>query len=225
MSLKEIEATVLGSAEKVTITKENTTLINGAGNHKEIEARVKQIENEIEEVTSPYDKEKLLERKAKLSGGVAVIRVGAATEPELKQRKQHFEDSLNSTKAALEEGVVPGGGVALLRASQVISKLKLVDDEATGARIVAIACETPLKQIVSNAGFDGSVILSEVLQAKPNFGFNANTDKVEDLVAAGVLDPVKVVKNSLLFASSAAGIVLISEALIADAPEDEEEAM
>jgi chaperonin GroEL len=220
--LKDVTIESLGSAEKITITKENTTLVNGAGDQNKIKARVKQIENEVTKTTSSYDKEKLEERKAKLSGGVAVIRVGAATEPELKQRKQAFEDSLNSTKAAIEEGVVPGGGVALLRASQTVNNLKLKGDEATGAKIVAIACEAPLKQIISNAGFDGSVILQEVLQAKsPNVGFNAITDKVEDLVAAGVIDPAKVVKNALTFAASVAGIVLISEALIADAPEDE----
>lgn len=224
VSLKEFKPDSLGSAEKIIITKEHTIIINGAGSQKEIEARVKQIENEIEATKSQYDREKLEERKAKLSGGVAVIRVGAATEPELKQKKQVFEDSLNSTKAALEEGIVPGGGVALLRASKAIEKLKLEGDEAIGAKIVVQACQTPLKQIVLNTGLDGSVILSEVLQAKsPNYGFNALTEKVEDLVAAGVVDPAKVVKNALINAASVAGIVLISEALIGDAPEDEEE--
>lgn len=222
MSLKEVDPSVLGSCDRVVITKENTTIISGHGDAKEIQARVKQIENEAEAATSSYDKEKLMERKAKLSGGVAVIRVGAATEPELKQKKQQFEDSLNSTKAALEEGVVAGGGVALLRASSAVKNLKLTGDEATGAKIVVTACEAPLKQIVVNAGFDGSVVLADVSKAKPNFGFNALTDKVEDLVQAGVIDPVKVIKNALLFAASAAGIVLMSEALIADALDEEE---
>jgi chaperonin GroEL len=223
MSLKEIQTDVLGSAEKVIITKDATTLISGAGEQAQIQSRIKQIEKEIEQTTSTYDKEKLQERKAKLSGGVAVIRVGAATEPELKQKKQMFEDSLNSTKAALEEGVVPGGGVALLRARQAIDKLKLEGDEATGARIVSLACEAPIKQIATNAGRDGSVVLQEVVNSKPTFGFNALTEKVEDMVAAGVIDPAKVVKNALMFAASVGGIVLISEALIADAPEDKEE--
>lgn len=223
MSLKEIPAEALGSAEKITISKEHTVIINGAGDAGEIDARVKQIENEIVLVTSTYDKEKLEERKAKLSGGVAVIRVGAATEPELKQKKQMFEDSLNSTKAALEDGIVPGGGVALLRASQVIKKLQLEGDEAIGAKLVATACETPIKQIAQNAGFDGAVIAHEVQQAKFNEGFNALTGHVEDLVAAGIIDPAKVIKYCLTYAASVAGIVLISEVLIADAEEDEEE--
>lgn len=224
MSLKEIPAEALGQAEKVTISKENTIIVKGAGGAQEILARVKQIENEIALVKTPYEKEKLEERKAKLSGGVAVIRVGAATEPEMKQKKQMFEDSLNSTKAAQEEGIVPGGGVALLRASQIVSNLKLEGDEAIGAKLVVLACETPLKQIVQNTGLDGAVILREVQEAPFNNGFNAIAEKVEDLVAAGVIDPAKVIKNCLTYAASVAGIVLISEALIADASDDEEEA-
>lgn len=223
MSLKDIPTQALGSAEKITISKEYTTIVNGAGSQKEIGARVKQIEKEIEQCKSSYDKEKLEERKAKLSGGVAVISVGAATETEMKQRKQVFEDSLSSTKAALEEGIVPGGGVALLRASAIIDKLSLEGDEKMGGRIVAMACEAPLKQIVNNTGLDGSVILNEVRKAKPSFGFNALTNHVEDLVSAGVIDPAKVVKYTLMYAASVAGIVLISEALIADAPEPETE--
>lgn len=222
MSLKEIPATALGSAEKVTITKETTTIVDGAGAPEDIAARVKQLDAEIALCTSSYDKEKLEERRAKLSGGVAVIRVGAATETEMKQKKQMFDDSLNSTRAALEEGIVPGGGVALLTASKVIKNLKLEGDEAIGAKIVLYACEAPLKQIAVNTGFDGSVILSEVLQSPKNFGFNALNEKVEDLVAAGVIDPAKVVKNTLTYAASTAGIVLLSEALIADADEEEE---
>jgi chaperonin GroEL len=223
MSLKEIPNSVLGSADKITVTKEHTVIINGGGSAKQIQARVKQIEKEIETTKSSYDKEKLEERKAKISGGVAVIKVGAATEPELKQKKQTFEDSLNSTKAAIEEGIVPGGGVALLRSSKAVEKLKLDGDEAIGGKIVMTACEAPLKQIVSNAGLDGSVLLAEVRQAQYGYGFNALTEKIEDLMAAGVIDPAKVVKNTLMFAASVAGIVLISEALIADAPEEEEE--
>lgn len=223
MSLKEIPASVLGSAGKVTVNKENTVIINGAGSKKQVSERVKQIENEISATKSTYDKEKLEERKAKLSGGVAVIHVGAATEIELNQKKQMFEDSLSSTKAAIEEGIVPGGGVALLRASKAIESLKLQGDEAVGAKLVSQACEAPIRQIVNNAGFDGSVILSQVQKSAVNFGFNAMTDVVEDLVKAGVIDPAKVVKNALTHAASVAGIVLISEALIADAQEEEEE--
>lgn len=223
MSLKEIPPTALGSAEKVTITKEHTTIVNGEGSPEVISARVKQIDAEIAQSKNSYDKEKLEERRAKLSGGVAVIRVGAATETEMKQKKQVFDDSLNSTKAALEEGIVPGGGVALLTASKAVSGLKLEGDEAVGAKIVLQACEAPLKQIANNTGFDGSVILSQVLQSPKNYGFNALTEKVEDLVTTGVIDPAKVVKNALTYAASAAGIVLISEALIAEADEEDEE--
>lgn len=222
ISFKDLPATALGSAEKIAISKENTTIVNGAGKPAAISARVKQLENEIAETKNSYDKEKLEERKAKLSGGVAVIRVGGATEPELKQKKQMYEDSLNSTKAALEKGVVPGGGVALLRASKAIQALKLEGEEALGGRMVMHACEAPLKQIVANAGFDGSVILAAVMKSPENYGFNANSDKVEDLVKAGVIDPAKVVVTALTHASSVAGIVLISEALIIEAPEEEE---
>ncbi len=223
MSLKEIPASALGSADKVSVNKEHTVIVNGKGKEKEIAARIKQIDNEVEAAKNSYDKEKLEQRKAKLSGGVAVIRVGAATETELKQKKQVFEDSLNSTKAALEEGIVPGGGVALLRASDVIGSLKLQGDELMGAKIVALACEAPIKQIVNNTGLDGSVVVNEVRQKKGNIGFNALTGQVEDLVAAGVIDPAKVVKNCIINAASVGGIVLISEALIGDAPEDDEE--
>lgn len=222
MILKDISSDVLGTAEKITVSKDHTTLVSGGGSEDKIHQRLKQIAGEIALCTSNYDKEKLEERQAKLKGGVAVIHVGAATEPELKQKKQVFEDSLNSTKAALEMGIVPGGGVALLRASKVIQKLNLSNEEAQGAKVVAIACEAPIKQIISNAGFDPSVVLSEVLSAKPSYGFNAVKEVVEDLIAAGVIDPAKVVKNCLSLAASVAGIVLISEALIADAPEKEE---
>jgi chaperonin GroEL len=222
-SLKDATAEVLGSAEKILVNKEKTTLVGGKGNPKAIQARIKQIDAEIANTTNAYDKEKLEERKAKLSGGVAVIRVGAATEPEMKQKKQVFEDSLNSTRAALEEGIVIGGGCALLRASKAASSLKLSKEEAIGTQIVFQACEAPFKQIVTNTGYDSSVLLNEVLAAELHFGFNAATEKVEDLIKAGVVDPAKVVKNALRFAVSTAGIVLLSEALIGNAPEDEEE--
>jgi len=224
---KQIGPNVLGKAERIVITKEHTLIVNGAGNAKQIEARIKQLESEMETAKSSYDKEKLQERKAKLSGGVAVIKVGAMTEPDLKRRKQMFEDSLSSTRAAVEEGIVAGGGLALLRARKAVDSLiashQLSADEAIGARIAKAACEAPLKQIATNAGFGGAVILVEVLsQASSNYGFNALTGKVEDLIAAGVIDPVKVVVNALVHAASAAGIVLLSEALIADAKEEEE---
>ena len=223
LSLKEIPASALGTCEKVTVSKENTVIVGGHGKEKEIAARNKQIDRQIELSKNSYEKEKLEQRKAKLSGGVAVIRVGAATETELKQKKQVFEDSLNSTKAALEEGIVPGGGVALLRASELIDSLKLEGDEAMGGKIVALACKAPMEQIVDNTGLDGAVIVNEVRQKKGNFGFNALTGQIEDLVTTGVIDPAKVVKNCITYASSNAGIVLISEALIGDAPEDDEE--
>ncbi len=223
MTLNDLNPDVLGSAEQIIITKEKTTIVKGAGTPEALSARITQIENEIKASTSTYDKEKLEERKAKLSGGVAVIRVGAATEPEMKQKKQIFEDSLNSTKAAVEEGIVAGGGVALLRARTLIDSLNLKGDERVGAQIVGSACETPLKQIATNAGLDGAVILMEVEKVNRNHGFNALTEKVEDLVEAGVIDPAKVVMNSLLHAASVAGIVLISEALITDAEEEEQD--
>lgn len=223
VNLKETPNDVLGSAEKITVNKEHTIIVNGRGQETAIKARIKQIENEISINKSSYDKEKLEERKAKLSGGVAVIRVGAATEPEMKQKKQMFEDSLSSTKAAIEEGIVPGGGVALLRASKIIETLKLDGDEAIGAKILKLACEVPIKQIATNVGKDGVVILADTMNAKPNFGFNAMTGTIEDLIAAGVIDPAKVVKNCLMHAVSAAGIVILSEALIGDAPEDKED--
>jgi chaperonin GroEL len=223
MLLKDATLDLLGSAEKVTLTKDHTTIVNGGGDAKEIKSRILQIEKELEATTSSYDKEKLEERKAKLSGGVAVIRVGAATEPEMKQKKQMMEDSLNSTKAANASGVVIGGGVALLRASEAIDALGLTGEEALGGAIVKKCCEAPLRQIVTNTGIDGSVVLAEVRQAKPQMGFNAMTRQVEDLKKAGILDPAKVVTSLLQHAGSSASVILLSEALIIDAPEEEEE--
>jgi chaperonin GroEL len=223
MNLKDADLSVLGAAEKVTITKDSTTIVNGAGDVDDLDARLQQIENEYGNSTSDYEKEKLQERKAKLSGGVAVVRVGAATEPEMKAKKQMFEDSLSSTRAAQEEGVVAGGGVALLRARSAIEGLALQGEEELGARIVFSACETPFRQLVKNAGFDGSVLLSEIMEKGGNTGFNVMTEQVEDLITAGVVDPAKVVKNALRHASSVAGIVFISEALISDAEEEDEE--
>ncbi len=221
MNLKDATVDVLGSCEMATITKDDTTLVGGSGTTQEIQARIKQIEHEITLTSSSYDVEKLQERKAKLSGGVAVIRVGGASEPEMKQKKQLFEDSLNSTKAALKEGIVPGGGVALLRARSAAESLNLKGDEALGAKMVATACEMPIKQLAANAGLDGAVIIHEVLAASENFGFNMLTQKVEDLIQSGVIDPAVVLISSLTHAVSVAGIILISEALIGNAPEDE----
>jgi len=211
---------MLGKAEKITINKDRTIIIGGSGQESAIAARIKQIENEAEKTTNTYDKEKLEERKAKLSGGVAVIRVGALSEPEMKQKKQLFEDSLSSTKAALAQGVVPGGGVALLAASKALKDLKLNDEEAIGVDIIAKACQAPIKQIAENAGFDGSVVLSDVQKSPKNYGFNANSEKIEDLIQSGIVDPAKVVITAITHANSAAGIILISEALITDAEEE-----
>jgi chaperonin GroEL len=222
--LKDATAEVLGSAEKISINKDTTTIVNGAGQKEAIEGRVQQLASQAEKTESSYDKEKLEERKAKLQGGVAVIRVGAATEAEMKQQKQVFEDSLNSTKAAISEGIVTGGGVALFKASEAIAKLKLSGDQATGSLIVQAACGVPLKQIAENAGRDGSVILSEVKEKGKTFGYNAKADAVSDLWKDGVLDAVKIIRTSLTNAISVAGIILISEALIGEAEDEEETA-
>ncbi|MCB1114463.1 MAG: chaperonin GroEL [Chlamydiia bacterium] len=216
MSLKETTPDALGSSDKVVITKDKTTIIGGAGSQAAIKGRVQEIEHELKNTSSKYDKEKLEERKAKLSGGVAVIKVGGYSEPVMKQKKQMFEDALNSTKAAVEEGIVAGGGVALLRASQTLVETEN-SDEAFGAKIVKKACETPLRQIAQNSGLDGSVVLSKVLEGKDAFGFNAETQKMEDLIDAGVVDPIKVVRLGLVYAAAQAGVVLISEVLMADA--------
>lgn len=223
IKLQEAEDSVLGSAENVTISKEKTVLVHGAGSEEAIKARIDMIENELKLSTNKYDSEKLEERIAKLKGGVVVIKVGALTEPDSKYRKARFDNSLNSTLAAKEEGVVTGGGVALLRSCEAIKKLKLTGDEEVGAQIVYQACQAPIRQIASNCGLDGQVILAEVRNATGNTGFNAANGKIEDLMKAGVIDPVKVVRNSLQHAASAAGIVLLSEALIGNAPEDDEQ--
>jgi chaperonin GroEL len=217
--LREAEADVLGKADQIVIDKEKTTLVGGKGSSQAIKERIAQIDAEIALATSNYDKEKLNERKAKLQGGVALIKVGAPTESEMKKKKQMYEDSLNSTRSALEEGIVPGGGVALLRAAKASLKMDLSAEEQVGAQILLKACEAPFKQIVTNTGYDSSLILDEVLQKAKSFGFNALSEKVEDLLKAGVMDPAKVVKSSLLHAVSMAGIILLSEALIADAQE------
>lgn len=217
--LREAGIELLGRADQVVVSKEKTTIVGGKGDAQALKARVAQIDAESKKATSNYDKEKCDERKAKLQGGVAVIKVGAPTESEMKKKKQMFEDSLNSTRAALEEGVVPGGGVALLRASRSID-LKLGREEQVGVQILLRACDAPFRQIVSNTGYDGSMMLNDVLAKGKNFGFNAVTEKVEDLLAAGVIDPAKTVKNSLIHAVSVASVVLLSEALMGNSPEN-----
>jgi chaperonin GroEL len=213
--LKDLESEWLGQASQVVSNKERTTIIGGGGHPDRIKARILEIDAEMDHCTSDYDREKLLERKAKLQGGVAIIHVGAPTESEMKKKKQLYEDSLHSTRAALEEGVVPGGGVALLQASRSIQQ-NLPTEEAVGAAILLRACEAPFKQIVSNAGQDGAVLLEEAYRAGTQFGFNAISGKVEDLLQAGVIDPVTIVKNSLIYAVSIAGVALLTEALIAE---------
>lgn len=220
LSLKEATQEQLGSAERVIITKENTTIIDGTGSPEEIRARIQQLEQELTKATSSYDRDKLVSRKAKLAGGVAVIRVGAPTEPEMKQKKQACEDSLNSTRAAIEKGIVPGGGLALLRASQAVKKLELSDEEKMGADCVITACSTPLMQIATNAGYEGAVIAATVQNSPATTGFNAATGKVEDLLKSGIVDPCKVITTYVTCAASVATVVILSEALIVDAEEE-----
>lgn len=224
ITLKNADHSMLGSSEKILITKDSTTIVNGKGKPKAIQDRIKFIEAEAKHTTSSYDKEKLEERKAKLSGGVAVIRIGAVTEPDLKQKKQIFEDSLNSTRAALEEGIIIGGGIAYLRAVKACEKkLSLTKEESVGAQIVFQACKAPFKQLVANCGYDSNVILEEVLEQKESIGFNVKSEKIEDLLLAGVRDPLKIVKNALKFAISGASMVLLSECLIGNAADPEDE--
>jgi len=222
IKLENVRLEDLGHAKKITIDKDNTTIIEGAGKHSDIEGRVKQLRIQIEETTSDYDREKLQERLAKLVGGVAVIKVGAATETELKEKKARVEDAMHATRAAVEEGIVPGGGVALLRCVPAVEKLKLEGDEAIGCNILRRALEEPLRQIVNNSGYEGAVVAEKVRQSSElNFGFNAETEKYEDLVAAGVIDPTKVTRTALQNAASIAALLLTTEALIAEIKEDQ----
>ena len=219
LSLEKARLEDLGKAKKVVIDKENTTIIDGAGKSKDIKARVEQINKEIEATTSDYDREKLQERVAKLSGGVAVIKVGAATEIEMKEKKARVEDALHATRAAVEEGVVPGGGVALIRARDALKDLKGAnDDQNAGIAILRRALEEPLRQIVINAGEDGAVVLNKVAEGKGNYGYNAQTGEYGDMVAMGIIDPTKVVRFALQNAASVSGLLLTTEAMIADAP-------
>src|SRR5438067_2087104 len=225
IKLENVKIEDLGRAKKVTIDKDNTTIVEGAGKSSEIEGRVKQIRQQIENTTSDYDKEKLQERLAKLVGGVAVIKVGAATETELKEKKARVEDAMHATRAAVEEGIVPGGGSALLRCIAAVEKLKLHDDEAVGAGIVRRALEEPSRQIALNAGHEGAVVIGKIRDSKEeNFGFNAETGEYRDKVKKGVIDPAKVTRLALQNAASIAGLMLTTEALIADIKEEDKKA-
>jgi len=210
----------LGRAKRITIDKDNTTIIDGAGDRASLQGRVKQIRAQVEETTSDYDREKLQERLAKLVGGVAVIKVGAATETEMKEKKARVEDALNATRAAVEEGIVPGGGVAYLRALPALDKMKLEGDEEVGVRIVKKALEEPLKMIANNAGMEGSIVVEKVKEKKGAYGFNARTDKYEDMIAAGVIDPTKVTRFALQNAASVASLMLTTQCMVADKPEE-----
>ncbi len=226
MSLENASLDDLGHAKRVQVTKENTTIIDGAGRKEDIEARVNQIRAQIEEATSDYDKEKMQERVAKLAGGVAVIKVGAATEVEMKEKKARVEDALHATRAAVEEGVVPGGGVALVRAIDAVGKVKGDNnDQSVGIAIVKRALEEPLRQIVVNAGEDGSVVLNKVRENAGNFGYNAATEQYGDMIEMGILDPTKVTRTALQNASSIAGLMITTEAMVAEIPEEKKEPM
>jgi chaperonin GroEL len=220
IKLEGVKLEDLGRAKRVTVDKDNTTIVDGAGSPKAIEGRIKQLRAQIDETTSDYDREKLQERLAKLAGGVAVIKVGAATETEMKEKKARVEDALHATRAAVEEGIVPGGGVALLRAGRALLAFKLAGDEQIGVDIVRRACEEPLRQIVGNAGVEGAIVAEKVRNNEnPNYGYNAQTDEYEDLVASGVIDPTKVTRTALQNAASIAALMLTTEALIAEIPE------
>ena len=224
IKLEGIKIDDLGKAKKVTIDKDNTTIVEGAGTKAAIEGRVKQLRAQIEDTTSDYDREKLQERLAKLVGGVAVIKVGAATETEMKEKKARVEDAMHATKAAVEEGIVPGGGVALLRAAKGLDGLKLEGDQAVGLQIIRRALEEPMRWIAANAGNEGSIVVAKVRELKQDEGFNAANDTYEDLVKAGVIDPAKVVRSALQNASSIASLLLTTEALVSEIPEDKKEA-
>ena len=223
IKLENVNLQMLGRAKRVTIAKENTTIVDGAGKKKEIEGRIGQIKAQIEETTSDYDREKLQERLAKLAGGVAVIRVGGATEVEVKEKKDRVDDALNATRAAVEEGIVPGGGVALLRAKKAVEKVKSDNpDVEAGIKIVLRALEQPIRQIAENAGVEGSIVVAKVLESKSdNFGFDAQSEKYGDLVAAGIVDPTKVVRTALQDAASIAGLLVTTEAMVAEHPKKE----
>ncbi len=220
IKLEGVRLDDLGRAKRVVVDKDNTTIVDGAGDQKAIEGRIKQIRTQIEETTSDYDREKLQERLAKLAGGVAVIKVGAATETEMKEKKARVEDALHATRAAVEEGIVPGGGVALLRASRVLDGIKGDNDEQIGINIVKRACEEPVRQIAGNAGFEGAIVVGKILaNSDANFGFNAQSGEYENLVEAGVIDPTKVTRTALQNAASIAGLMITTEAMVCEIPE------
>ncbi|MBI5167687.1 MAG: chaperonin GroEL [candidate division NC10 bacterium] len=225
IKLENVRLEDLGKCKKVVIDKEKTTIIEGGGEQKEIEGRIKQIRTQIEETTSDYDREKLQERLAKLAGGVAVIKVGAATEIEMKERKARVEDALNATRAAVEEGIVPGGGVAFLRCISAIDQLALEGDEKVGAGIVKRALEEPIRQIAENSGWEGSIVVQRVKGAEGAFGFNAETEQYEDLMVSGIIDPTKVTRIALQNASSIAALMITTEAMVTEIPEKEKEKM
>jgi len=223
LKLENVSLNDLGTAKTVRVDKDNTTIVDGGGSRQDLEGRVKQIRVQIEETTSDYDREKLQERLAKLIGGVAVINVGAATETEMKEKKARVEDALNATRAAVEEGVVPGGGVALLRALNAVAKLQLEGEEQSGVKLVLRALEEPVRQIANNAGEEGSVVVEKVKAGKGAFGYNAETGEYEDLMKAGIIDPTKVTRFALQNAASVAGLLLTTEAMVAEKPKPKEE--
>jgi chaperonin GroEL len=223
IKLENIKIEDLGKAKKVTIDKDNTTIVEGAGSKQAIEGRVKQLRSQIQDTTSDYDREKLQERLAKIVGGVAVIKVGAATETEMKEKKARVEDAMHATKAAVEEGIVPGGGVALLRAGKALEKLKLDGDQQIGVNLIARALEEPLRWIATNGGQEGSIVVQKVKDGEADFGFNAQTERYENLVKVGVIDPTKVVRSALQHSSSIASLLLTTEALVSEIPEEKKE--
>jgi chaperonin GroEL len=221
IKLENIRLEDLGKCKKVIVDKENTTIIEGAGKDKEIEGRIKQIRTQIEDTTSDYDREKLQERLAKLSGGVAVIKVGAPTEVAMKEKKARVEDALNATRAAVEEGIVPGGGVVLLRGLMALDKVRASGDEKIGLEIVRRALEEPIRQIAENAGVEGSIVVQKVREGSGSFGFNAETEQYEDMMVAGIIDPTKVTRIALQNAASIAGLMVTTECMITEIPEKE----
>src|SRR6202007_1955193 len=219
IKLENVKMEDLGYAKKITIDKDNTTIIEGAGKNSQIEGRIKQLRAQVEETTSDYDREKIQERLAKLVGGVAIIKGGAATEIVMKEKKARVEDAMHATRAAVEEGIVPGGGVAFLRAVPALDKLKFEGDEQIGVNIVKRALEEPLRLIASNAGHEGAVVIGRVRESKdPNFGFNAATEEYTDMISAGILDPAKVTRSALQNSASIAALMLTTEALISEIP-------
>jgi chaperonin GroEL len=225
IKLENLAVSDLGNAKRISIDKDNTTIVDGAGSRSALEGRVKQIRAQIDETTSDYDREKLQERLAKLIGGVAVINVGAATETEMKEKKARVEDALNATRAAVEEGIVPGGGVALVRCLDALEKMKIKAAQKLGVKVIMRAIEEPLRQIANNAGLEGSVVIDKVKNGQGSFGYNADSDTYEDLMKAGVIDPTKVVRLALQNAASVASLMLTTQAMVAEKPEEKPEPM